>query len=86
MVSSRDCFISTTETTVGTKGLRVFFAYFIFHISKKVIYNIGAKFLFLECFGHNSTWIAPFSEIIDDSGSSRRALSNPHVKTRLGAI
>ena len=52
----------------------------------KVIYNIGTKFLFLECFGHNSTWFAPFSKIIDDSGSSRRALSNPHVKTRLGAI
>ena len=54
--------------------------------TKKVIYNIGTKNSFLECFGHNSTWFAPFSEIIDDSGSSRRALSNPHVKTRLGAI
>ena len=54
-------------------------------VPKKVIYDIGTKFLILECFGHNSTYIAPFSDLIDDPESSRRDLSYPHVKTRLGA-
>ena len=48
---------------------------------KNSIYNIGTKFLFLECFVHNSTPNAPFSDLIDDFESSRRDLSFPHVKT-----
>ena len=44
MVSSRDCFISTTETIVATKGLRVFFAYFIF--PKKSYTTLGPSFFF----------------------------------------
>ena len=54
-------------------------------LDEKTIYNIGTKYFFLECFGHNSTWNAPFSDLNDDSGSSRPDLSYPHVKTRLGA-
>ena len=33
---------------------------------KNLIYNIGTKFLFLECFVHDSTPNATFSDLIDD--------------------
>ena len=70
--------------------LRFYVLTFLLQIKTKqyitAIYNIGTEILYSQCLNCLQTRMFSKSIIPEDSGSSRRALSNASVETRFKAI